>query len=344
MNPDRYKIYFIILLLFLAGCLEDNIEVINPPSQNITAQLLNFFEAIGDFPNTIEAPGLITAAQLYSDPAGFIVLDIRSADEYSLGHIEGSVNVSFGELFELADSISGINSDQKILLVSKNGQSSAYFVSLLRLAGFRNTYSLNYGMAAWHEDFAEDWFNALGSHPNILEFNNVLFPKNNFTSLPVLVFPDSLGSVEGRAKYRIKQVIQKGFVENINFRRKLVYTDEYVICYGEGRLYYSPGFSVYPEMGHSANVRHYMASTVFDFRSVNFLQTLPPDRNIIIYSGDGQLSSCMAAYLTALGYKAQTLLFGANQLFYPRLQTEEELFQYRFWEGVIGNYPYVQGY
>jgi hypothetical protein len=73
------------------------------------------------------------------------------------------------------------------------------------------------------------------------------------------------------------------------------------------------------------------------------LQTLPNDRPILIYSGDGQLSACMTAYLTVLGYDAKTLLFGANQLFYFRLSTDPNLTQYAFSNADIMNYPYLTG-
>ena len=42
----------------------------------------------------------------------------------------------------------------KIVIISESGQSAAYYTALLRLGGFNNIYSMEYGMAVWHQDFA----------------------------------------------------------------------------------------------------------------------------------------------------------------------------------------------
>jgi len=95
--------------------------------------------------------------------------------------------------------------------------------------------------------------------------------------------------------------------------------------------------------GHPENTVWFKDATLYEFRSVYSLQTLPNDQPILIYSGDGQLSSCMAAYLTLLGYNVKTLLFGANQLLYYRLAATPELTEYVFSAQDIMNYPYVTG-
>jgi hypothetical protein len=51
----------------------------------------------------------------------------------------------------------------------------------------------------------------------------------------------------------------------------------------------------------------------------------------------------MAAYLRVIGYKAKTLMFGANQLFYPRLRLDPQLIEDAFLVENIMNYPYVTG-
>ena len=95
--------------------------------------------------------------------------------------------------------------------------------------------------------------------------------------------------------------------------------------------------------GHPVGTIWYWDNPVFEFRSIKSLQTLPSNSPIIIYSADGQLSACMAGYLTVLGYNVKTLLFGANQLFYTRMRSDPELNGDAFKFEEINNYPYVTG-
>ena len=67
------------------------------------------------------------------------------------------------------------------------------------------------------------------------------------------------------------------------------------------------------------------------------------EQKILIYSGDGQSSACMAAYLTVLGYDVKTLLYGGNQLFYSRMRLDPLLQDEAFKSEEIMNYPYVVG-
>lgn len=340
---NSIKIIFVCLSLICISCLEDNIEIINPPGLDNTAQILKYFESTGDFPNSIEAPGLVSAEELYIQLSNYIALDIRSVSEFILGHIEGSISVDTKNLYSIVDSLYKTQPNRKIILISKNGQASAYFTCLLRLAGFNNVYSLNFGLASWNIDFADEWLSALGNHPNIFKFDNVDYVKNQLTKLPFLEFPDSLFTIEKKAIYRVRKIVEKGFVEDITYKKTFVYAGYYTLCYGEGLLYYSPLNSVLSGLGHPYNTKLYRNSLVFDLRSSKYLQTLPADQQIIIYSGDGQLSACIAAYLNVLGYEALTVLFGANQIFYQRLFEEQDLRHYAFSESRIRNYPYATG-
>ena len=93
----------------------------------------------------------------------------------------------------------------------------------------------------------------------------------------------------------------------------------------------------------SKNAIFYNANPLFEIRSSESLQTIPGNKTILIYDGTGELSACMAAYLRVLGYNAQTLLFGANQLFYSRMIDDPELMEFVFSSARIKNYPYVPG-
>lgn len=336
------KITLLLGLITLTSCLNDN----NLLNENIeldgTARILSYIESIGDFANSGIAPGLVSATMLNDNITQYFILDIRTSQEFSIGHISSAINISNSTLYDTIDSLYSINPFKKIVVVSKNGQASAYFVCLLRLAGFANVYSLNFGMASWNMDFSADWLAALGNSDQT--YLNFEYPKKPFTSLPKLEFPSSLVTEKEKTNYRIKEIIKKGFLSDVNFSENIstgIINTHFLVCYGKGQLYGAP--RDLGSRGHPENTVWFKDTPLFEFRSTNSLQTLPTDQPILIYSGDGQLSACLASYLTLLGYDIKTLLFGANQLFYYRLNADPALTEYVFSEADIMNYPYVIG-
>jgi rhodanese-related sulfurtransferase len=338
----KIKICFFLLSIISISCLDDNLVPIDKIELDQTAEILRYLESIGDYPNTELAPALVSASALFSNSSQYFILDIREPAEYLVGHIEGAINISTANLYETVDSLFNLNPAKNIAIVSQNGQASSYYTCLLRIAGYSNVFTLNYGMASWNVDFANDWFGALDN--NDQSFNNTEYPPSTFTHLPNLEFPSSLVDAKEKSIYRFKEVIKKGFLNGINFSER-IYSEypvtQFLVCYGEGRLYNAPGGLGSP--GHPENTVWFQDTPLFEFRSIYNLQTLPNDQPILIYSGDGQLSACIVAYLTVLGYDAKTLLFGANQLFYNRLFTDPNLFKYAFSNSYIMNYPYVTG-
>ncbi|MFC2119919.1 rhodanese-like domain-containing protein, partial [Bacteroidota bacterium] len=330
MNIFNKKILTVLSVLiaaiFINSCLEEVIPPTFTAELNKTAEMLIYFEGQGDFPNSAFAPALIEAQEVFYNINNYLIIDLRPNGEYVAGHIENSINVISDSLYQYVSEIQGSNYG-KIVLVSKNGQSSAYFTCLLRLAGYNNIYTLNYGMASWNNDFAEDWFDAIGNDPEILIYNNDSYPMNDFTSLPRQLPGKENQTLKDYIHDKINNIVADGFADGLVFRRRLViYPSDYPICFGStARLYFARRVGEFAERGHAEGVKFYRADPAYDFRSINNLQTLPTDRTIFIYGATGQLSACIVAYLRVLGYDAVTLLFGANQLIYGRMIDDPEI-------------------
>jgi len=336
------KIFVPLVLIFSTGCLDDNVVPVVNFELDETAKILQYLESQGDVVNSEAAPWLESAANVYSDLGNYFILDIRTTNEYVQGHIENSLNISISRLYDVVDSLYTLFPMKKIVLVSKNGQASAYFVSFLRLAGFDNIFTLNRGMAYWHIDFAGEWLQALGNSDSM--FGNYEYSKLPFSNLPKLDLPATLTTAQEKTIYKIKDLIKTGFISNVNYTTNLgtnVLNSHFVVCYGKPGLYGAP--RDLGERGHPAEAVWFLNKSKFEFRSVESLQTLPANRHMVIYSGDGQLSASMVAYLRVLGYDAKTLLFGANQLFYFRMMLDPNLVEDAFIPENIPNYPYVSG-
>jgi rhodanese-related sulfurtransferase len=339
---NTLKIFFLGVALVFQSCLNDNAVPVDDIVLDETAEILRYLESIGDFPNTELAPALVYSPVLFSNSSQYFILDIRTPQEFSAGHIDLAINISSEKLYDAVDSLNMNYPNKKIAVVSKNGHASSYFVCLLRLAGYENVFSLNYGMASWNMFFANEWFSALNDVDHT--FINIEYPKKPFTHLPKLEFPSSLRNIQEKTIYRIKEIIGKGFINGISYIEKFstsIANTHFLVCYGQPGLYGAP--RDLGSRGHPENAVWYRDAYLFEFRSVNSLQTLPNDLPILIYSGDGQLSACMAAYLNVLGYDVKTLLFGANQLFYWRLNADPQLAEYVFSTSDVMNYPYISG-
>jgi rhodanese-related sulfurtransferase len=351
----KNKITLILISFFSIFIFKNCIDDVTLPSFSFqtedSALLLLYLEGKGDYINSNEMPSLIEATEVYQNLSSYLIIDVRSETDFMNGHIQGSLNVSNKDLFKFIDSVD-VNLYPKIVVVSQTGQSAAYYASLLRIAGIGNIYSMNFGMAYWNNDFSELWLSHSKTFSGIVDFNNQDYLKNPITKLPSVLFDISL-SIQEEVNKRIEQLIIEGFSDYptsvsqyINsFTIEDIYDNlnkYYLICFGSPELYYTgSALSGDPLFGygHPPETRIYLPQ--IDFRSTDNLQTLPVDKTIVIYSYSGQRSAYVCAYLKLIGYVAKSLLFGANNLIYPRMLWNSNLNEYAFKSSLINNYPYV---
>ncbi len=226
-----------------------------------------------------------------------------------------------------------------VVLVSESGQKSSYLTSLLWFMGYNNVYSLNFGIASWNNDFAQEVL----SERNLLSLNNELsldntnFPKLDFSALPELNL-ESSDNISQNILDRINSVWNNDFViQNL----PLGSNSAFVICYGNLNLYKAHALEgPTPGEGHPHGVVHYLADPIFELKSTAYLQTIPSNKKIIIYTYSGQLGASIVAYLRILGYDAYSLNYGASQFIYERLAWGEYTKSYVFDESKVMNYPY----
>lgn len=343
----------LVFILSFQGCLENNtIPALIFPARN-SAEMLGYFESEGDFINSPEAPALVTAENVYNNLSSYLIIDTRDESLYQNGHIAGAHNVQSSDLFNFMKSVN-VQASEKIVIVSAAGQASAYYTCILRLLGYKNVFSLNFGMASWHSRFSSIWNNALYTEMN--NFNNDQPPKNPLSRLPEITFTNEGASIREKIEARAKHLFKIGFKEipeNISqadieepavayesVLTNLGRNKFYLMCYSQADLYFAIGlFNPFSPKGHPPGAVLYGSNS--ELKSGKFLQTVPPDKPVVLYCYTGQMSAEAAAYLRMLGYDAHTILFGANAMLYSRMQWDDALKRYAFSSLQIGNYPYV---
>ncbi|HSE26513.1 MAG TPA: efflux RND transporter permease subunit, partial [Pyrinomonadaceae bacterium] len=101
-----------------------------------------------EFP--VETLAQISADELYNmlDEDGLQIVDVRQPNDYARGHVPGAVNVPISEL---SVSLSKLDTQQSVVLMSSEGNRSSTAASILVRQGFHKVFFVVGGMRAWIE-------------------------------------------------------------------------------------------------------------------------------------------------------------------------------------------------
>jgi len=91
------------------------------------------------------------AQELLADaPVGLVVLDIRTPQEFTGGHIAGAVNLDFYEP-DFAASLDELAKDLPYFVYCNSGNRSATAIETMKDLGFAEVYELDGGIVSWAE-------------------------------------------------------------------------------------------------------------------------------------------------------------------------------------------------
>ncbi len=113
---NRYKIV-ILVILFLVGSLIYVVLNLNDNVENYEKILIN------------EISGIINDG---------IIIDVRTAEEYNIGHIENSINISVDEIKEIKNIVK--EKDKQIFVYCRSGVRSLQAAEILIDLGYTNVY------------------------------------------------------------------------------------------------------------------------------------------------------------------------------------------------------------
>ncbi len=282
---------------------------LNPPNEFET--LLSFLEANRDFINTDAAPALVPADEVKKNSKNpkYHIIDIRTATWFEYGHVKNAANVQPADLLNhFQNSITPSEYD-KIVLICYSGQSAAYFSGLLRIAGYDNVYSMNWGMSSWRVDFAENsWLKNTSD-----DFNAKLETSSNEKAAKGAAPAISTGKAEGEAilTARLEKAFATPYKESI-VKASAVFeqpSDYYIIDYNGADRY---------ALGHIPQAVQYDPNG--SLSSATDLLTIPTDKRVLVYGPTGQETAYVVAYLNILGYDAGNLAYGGNSFMHKTLK------------------------
>jgi rhodanese-related sulfurtransferase len=245
--------------------------------------------------------GFVMVAPDDGNVSDWFLMDIRAAEDFSQGHIEGAVNVTWDNLLATA-----AQADNPILVICYSGQNATYVTSLLRLSGYMDTKALKWGMSGWNTFFADQakgWNNKgenlAEGHANWITDpapTNLPYESPSFTST-------STDPAEILAS-RVAEVISGGF--------KSVMPGD--VLNTPGDFFINNYFSEadYLAFGHIDGARRIQPMLVGEGQ-MNYND---PDKMIVTYCYTGQTSAAITAYQRVLGYNAFSMVFGMNKLYH----------------------------
>lgn len=317
------KLYFLLYLFisisiafFNVGCSDDEDPITPDPTVNESEELIKYLESTagGDFINSANCPAMISATDVYAaiygpDSLNWTVIDVRGSADYALGHIKGAINVTIANILNYYKT-NNLQNKTKVVVTCYTGQSAAFAVSALRLAGYTNVFDLKWGMCSWTNPTR--WQTAVtNGQNNPITLQTTSNAKNSARNLPTLSTGKKTG-VEILAN-RLDTLLARGYGE-ASITRDVLYqnlSNYYIINYWPLAQY---------EAGHIEGAIQYEPKS--DLKLSTYLKTLPSlptDKTIVVYCYTGQTSSHLVVFLRALGYNAKSLSFGANNLFYTAM-------------------------
>ncbi len=259
-----------------------------------------------------------TAEYVHTNMADLFIVDLRSAADYALGHIEGAHNVP--TLSDLPDYVTTNNTlENEVALVCYTGQTAAFANMALRMLG-HDAFCMKWGMCSWRNDLATRWESNVSNDysADMVYTASPALPSNDWPTL-------NTGLTSGQAilEARVDAMLAEGFG---------AYTITNTTLMADPSAY---------------NVYNYWNAT--DFESVGHIDGayqltpgavttstdlggLHPTETNVLYCWTGQTSAFTSFYLCALGYDVLSLSYGANGLMHDNLPVASQ------W--VLQNYDY----
>lgn len=262
--------------------------------------------------NTASGQGVnISASAFFSayDPANpsYYVVDMRSAADFAVAHIDGAVNIG---ITSLVSEIDNLPTDQTIVFTCYSGQTASYATSIVNIIGTvtgHEAVNLKFGAsgilpANLIKDGAD--YNYPTSNQYVLDFVTTAAPSKPAAGAYPTVMSEADTALE-LLKERAAVAVA-------------AWADGSVRMSGADAVAHDPSsvmlINYFSEAayadGHLPSSFQYTPKA--DIVTAGALNTLPTDKTVAFYCYTGQTSAQVAAYLTMAGYDAKTVMFGVN--------------------------------
>jgi len=299
----------VISVIFVAGCKDD----VTDPELTESEVLIEYLIDSGLDLTDILNEWIITASAVHDDLDDYYVIDTRSQEMYDLGHVPGAVFADASTILDVAAD----NGGKTIVVHCYKGIGATKLVTALRLSGYPTAKSMKFGMSAWglaDADSAEVIYDIWTSAVSDI----ALAYTNDW------IFTDDDAAADAEYDYPSLSTGEEAGVDILAARVATLLADGYGYASAPDILTLSDDFFInnywsqddYNYYGHIKGA-HRISSLSLETGGIN---NLDPDETIVTYCWTSQTSGMITAYLTVLGYTAESLSEGANGLIYSTLE------------------------
>jgi rhodanese-related sulfurtransferase len=86
------------------------------------------------------------------DDQDFVILDVRTPEEFSEGHIENAVNLDFyADAFP--DELESLDKEKTYLIYCRTGGRSGNALKMMKEKGFKDVYNMEGGITDWSKSY-----------------------------------------------------------------------------------------------------------------------------------------------------------------------------------------------
>ncbi len=145
MKRTRTRIWLLLLVALIAAGLitacstgtstQSNVETAAP------AQSTSKFV-------TLPPEQVLKIIRENKDNPNFVILDVRTPEEYQSGHIDGAINVDFYAP-DFPQQLDKLDKNKVYVLYCRSGNRSGRTVPLMKQLGFREVYEIQGGISNW---------------------------------------------------------------------------------------------------------------------------------------------------------------------------------------------------
>jgi rhodanese-related sulfurtransferase len=283
----------------------------------LVANSMDISDVVNGWITTAEA--VYTNMEDGDDTNDFYIIDIRGADDYAAGHIEGAVNSTLGGVLDAAAGANG----QPIIVACYTGQTAGHAVTALRLSGYADAKVMMWGMCSWNANTSVSWPANVGNtavgHTNWTPAPGSLIANNDFGDPS---FQTTQADGANILAERV-QVLLSGFNGVANTE-----------VLDNNGSYFINNFWAASDVEHYGHITGAFRVNPLTLAGGEY-KYLNPGSQVVTYCWTGQTSSMLTAYLKVIGYDSKSLLFGANGMIYDNLES------HKWSEGAVMGYPLV---
>jgi rhodanese-related sulfurtransferase len=230
------------------------------------------------------------------------ILSIRSADDYATGHIPGAVNMAGGTLFQ-SENLAKLPEGENIYAYCYTGHTGSQVAALLNLCGYDAT-NVTWGIMGWTKDTSvatKQFSNPTTDLPTETTVNQATATY----AFPVVDVTSSTSELE-IIRAACDNYASSGF-KNISASDLYALitdgdpaNDPVIVSVRSAEDY---------AKGHIPGAINIPLKAIAQLEN---LQSLDPDKQIVVYCYTGRTGSQATAILNALGYDAVNLLWGIS--------------------------------